>query len=85
MRQSAPRTMPSLSVQRSHSSQKHVWSVRTRLQLYGRLRDLALFGLAVDSKLRACDLVRLCVEDLAPHGYVVLQRQGTAVQLHQAL
>lgn len=48
---------------------KHVWAIRTRLQLDGRLRDLALFNLAVDSKLRACDLVRLRVEDIAPHGY----------------
>ena len=48
---------------------KHVWSIRTRLQLDGRLRNLALFNLAVDSKLRACDLVRLRIEDVAPHGY----------------
>jgi integrase len=37
--------------------------------LDGRLRDLALFNLAVDSKLRACDLVRPRVEDVTPHGY----------------
>src|SRR3546814_3112096 len=48
---------------------KHVWSIRTSLQLDGRLRDLALFNLAVDRKLRACDLVRLRIEDVAPHGY----------------
>src|SRR3546814_10360143 len=48
---------------------KHVWAIRTRLQLDGRRRDLALFNLAVDSKLRACDLVRLRIEDIAPHGY----------------
>lgn len=48
---------------------EHVWSIRTRLQLDGRLRDLVLFNLAVDSKLRACDLVRLRIEDVAPHGY----------------
>ncbi|WP_193369461.1 tyrosine-type recombinase/integrase [Pelagibius marinus] len=48
---------------------KHVWSIRTRLQLDGRVRDLALFNLAADSKLRAYDLVRLRVEDVAPHGY----------------
>lgn len=33
---------------------KHVWAIRTRLQLDGRLRELALFNLAIDSKLRAC-------------------------------
>ena len=50
---------------------KHVWAIRTRLQLAGRKRDLALFNLAVDSKLRGCDVVSLRVEDVAPHGYAV--------------
>jgi hypothetical protein len=36
---------------------KHVWSIRTRLLLEGRVRDLALFNLAIDSKLRGCDIV----------------------------
>jgi len=48
---------------------KHVWAIRTRLQIVGRTRDLALFNLAIDSKLRGCDLVSLRVEDIAPHGY----------------
>lgn len=48
---------------------KHVWAVRTRLQLSNRKRDLALFNLAIDSKLRGCDLVSLKVGDVAPHGY----------------
>ena len=47
---------------------KHVWAIRTRLQLDNRIRDLALFNLAIDSKLRGCDLVRLMVDDVAPHG-----------------
>jgi len=50
---------------------KHVWAIRTRLQLARRRRDLALFNLAIDSKLRACDVVRLKVEDVAPHGTVI--------------
>jgi integrase len=50
---------------------KHVWAIRTRLQLAGKTRDLALFNLAIDSKLRGCDLVSLRVEDVAPHGYAV--------------
>jgi integrase len=45
--------------------------VRTRLQLANRLRDLALFDLAIDSKLRGCDVVGLKVVDVAPHGYAV--------------
>jgi integrase len=47
---------------------KHVWSIRTKLQVEGRTRDLAMFNLAIDSKLRGCDVVRLRVEDIAPHG-----------------
>ncbi len=47
---------------------KHVWAIRTRLQMDGRTRDLAMFNLAIDSKLRGCDLVRLTVEDISPHG-----------------
>lgn len=43
---------------------KQVWAIRARLELAGNLRDLALFNLAVDSKLRGCDLVRLKVADL---------------------
>jgi integrase len=50
---------------------KHVWSIRTRLLLEGRTRDLALFNLAIDSKLRGCDVVAVRVEDVAPIGYAV--------------
>ena len=50
---------------------RHVWAIRTRLQLAGRVRDLALFNLAIDSKLRGCDVVSLKVEDVAPHGHAI--------------
>src|SRR5260221_7158462 len=50
---------------------KHVWSIRTNLQVEGRVRDLAMFNLAIDSKLRGCDVVSLTVEDVAPHGLAV--------------
>src|SRR5512133_84184 len=50
---------------------KHVWSIRPRLQMDGRTRDLAMFNLAIDSKLRRCDVVALQVEDVAPSGYAV--------------
>ena len=43
---------------------KNVWSIRVRLEMSGATRELALFNLAIDSKLRACDLVELRVEDL---------------------
>lgn len=38
---------------------KQVWSIRLNLQREGQIRDLALFDLAIDGKLRGCDLVRL--------------------------
>ena len=50
---------------------KHLWSIRTRLLLEGRVRDLALFNLAIDSKLRGCDVVAIKVEDVAPNGYTM--------------
>ena len=50
---------------------KHVWSIRTRLMIEGRIRDLAMFNLAIDSKLRGCDVMVLKVEDVAPTGYTV--------------
>ena len=49
----------------------HVWAIRTKLQLEGRMRDLALFNLAIDSKLRGCDLVALRIDDIAPNGYAL--------------
>ena len=48
---------------------KHVWCVRSKLQAEGKIRDLAMFNLAIDSKLRACDVIALKVEDVAPNGY----------------
>ena len=50
---------------------RHVWAIRTRLQLSGQIRDLALFNVAIDSKLRGCDVVSLKVEDVAPRGYSI--------------
>ena len=46
---------------------REIWAIRVRLQLHGPVRELALFELAIDSKLRACDLVRLRVRDVS-HG-----------------
>jgi integrase len=50
---------------------KHVWSIRTHLMIQRRSRDLAMFNLAIDSKLRGCDVVALKVEDVAPGGYTI--------------
>ncbi len=49
----------------------HVWLIRTKLQLEHRTRDLALFNLAIDSKLRGCDVVAVRVDDVAPNGYAL--------------
>ena len=49
----------------------HVWSIRTKLQMQGKTRDLALFNLAIDSKLRGCDVVAVRVDDVAPSGYAM--------------
>jgi integrase len=57
---------------------KHVWSIRVRLEIAGSKRDLAIFNLAIDSKLRACDLVKLRLDDICS-GLRVRQR-ATIVQ-----
>ena len=65
---------------------KHVWAIRVRLEIAESHRDLALFNLAIDSKLRGCDLVRLMVADVYVSGQVrertsILQRKtGTPVR-----
>src|SRR6266436_2753664 len=51
--------------------QSHVWSIRTKLQIEGHTRDLAMFNLAIDSKLRGCDVVAIRVDDVAPNGYAI--------------
>ena len=52
---------------------KDIWAIRVRLQIRDRSRDLALFDLAIDSKLRACDLVKVRVRDIS-HGERVAAR-----------
>jgi hypothetical protein len=44
---------------------KEIWAIRIRLQISDSARDLALFDLAIDSKLRACDLVKVRVRDVS--------------------
>ena len=51
--------------------QKHVWAIRTMLQVERCRRDLAMFNLAIDSKLRGCDVVAIRVDDVAPNGYAI--------------
>jgi integrase len=65
---------------------KEVWSIRVRFQIKEKARDLALFNLAIDSKLRSCDLVALRVSDIAvadnvrERAVIVQQKTGRPVQ-----
>lgn len=64
----------------------HIWGIRIRLELEGKTRDLALFNMALDSKLRGCDLVKLKVSDIAygssvsSRATVLQQKTGSPVQ-----
>ncbi len=49
---------------------RHVWAIRVRLELAESHRDLALFNLAIDSKLRGCDLVTMKVVDVMASGQI---------------
>lgn len=57
--------------QRRPLKPKEIWGIRIRLQMQNRARDLALFNLAIDSKLRGCDLTRLRVADVTHSGRVM--------------
>jgi len=61
---------------------REIWAIRIRLQMARRTRDLALFNLAIDSKLRGCDIVKLQVRDVAHSGKAVsrttIMQQKTA-------
>ncbi len=65
---------------------KEVWAIRVRLELTGNKRDLAMFDLAIDSKLRACDLVRLKIYDVQVGGRtreratIIQKKTGRPVQ-----
>jgi len=61
---------------------KQVWSIRTKLQIEERTRELAMFNLAIDGKLRGCDVVAIRVEDVAPSGYAI--DRATVRQIRQA-
>ena len=70
---------------------KEIWAIRIRLQLAQRKRELALLNLAIDSKLRACDLVRLRVRDIchadrvSPRAIVMQQKtRRPAVRDHRS-
>lgn len=67
-------------------TQEQIWAVRFFLDREGRLRDRALFDLALDSKLRGCDLVKIKIGDIVsgaeirPRSIVIQQKTGRSVQ-----
>lgn len=69
----APWNKGKLTGQKAPLRLHEIYAIRVRLELAHRVRDLALFNLAIDSKLRACDLVKLRVQDIT-HGSVVASR-----------
>jgi site-specific recombinase XerC len=62
---------------------KEIWAIRTRLQMSASARELALFNLAIDSKLRACDLTRLLVQDICHGGHVAARATVTQQKTHR--
>jgi len=72
--------------QRPPLKRQEVWSIRERLHLADKIRDLALFNLAIDSKLRSCDLMKLRLRDISAGGgiakraMVMQQKTGQPVQ-----
>ena len=64
---------------------KHVWAIRVRLEIAGNHRDLALFNLAIDSKLRGCDLVCLKVADVFAAGQVKKRASITQSKIKNAV
>src|SRR5215470_15847179 len=82
----APWNKGKLIGQKAPFKLKEIWSIRVRLQMQGRPRELALFNLGIDSKLRACDLVSLRVRDVchgdhaAAHAVVMQHKTQRPVQ-----
>ena len=64
--------------QKAPLTQQQIWSIRMKLETIGNPRNLALFNLAIDSKLRACDLLSLRVSDIA--NGVIVQSRGKVIQ-----
>ena len=79
-------SMARLTGQKPPLKPREVWAIRVRLQIAGKPRDLALFNLAIDSKLRSCDLVALRVSDVVTgdnvreRAVIIQQKTGRPVQ-----
>ena len=73
LKNKAPWNKGKLAGQKPPLKLKEIWAIRIRLQISKQTRDLALFNLAIDSKLRSCDLVKIRVRDIT-HGATVSRR-----------
>ena len=86
LKTSAPWNKGKIVGQKTPFKLKEIWAIRIRLQLGHRNRELAMFDLGLDSKLRACDLVKLRVRDIchgdriSPRAMVMQQKTGRPVQ-----
>lgn len=60
-----------------------IWAIRIRLEMTSRERELAMFNLALDSKLRACDLVKLAVHDVMSGGEILKRSSITQKKTHR--
>lgn len=82
----APWNKGRIAGQKPPLKRNEIWAIRVRLQFSDHVRDLALFNLAIDSKLRGCDLVRLRVRDVtqgthvAPRAVVMQRKTKRPVQ-----
>jgi len=84
--QRAPWNKSKLVGQKAPLKLKEIWAIRIRLELSHRIRDLALFNLAIDSKLRGCDLLKLRIRDIS-HGNqitarAIVMQQKTGLPVH---
>ena len=89
MNNSSPLNKNKLVGQKAPLKLHEIWSIRIRLELSNKIRDLALFNIAIDSKLRSCDLVKIRVRDIA-HGSKIEKRamvmqQKTTIRVGKSL
>lgn len=75
--QSTPWNKGKLVGQKAPLRLNEIWAIRVRLEIFGRARDLALFNLAIDIKLRGCDLVQLRVNDVCHGGHVAARARAS--------
>ena len=82
-RRPAPWNKGKLCGQKRPLKLQEIWAIRIRLELAEKHHELALFNLAIDSKLRACDLVKLKVADVTQGGRVQSRARVTQQKTHQ--